>query len=43
METRALLAQRGHARTRDDGTKESELTRMAWELEEEEDEEEEEE
>lgn len=35
-ETRAMLAERGRARTREDGTNESELTRMARELDEEE-------
>ncbi|KAL7472077.1 hypothetical protein ACHAXS_012385 [Conticribra weissflogii] len=41
-ETRAMLAERGSARVREDGTKESELTRMAREQEEEKQEEEEE-
>ena len=35
VETKALLAERGKARTREDGTKESELTRIAREMEEE--------
>jgi len=39
-ETKALLAEKGKARVREDGTKESELTRMAREMEEEDDEEE---
>mmetsp|Transcript_31492 Transcript_31492/g.64879 ORF Transcript_31492/g.64879 Transcript_31492/m.64879 type:complete len:560 (-) Transcript_31492:295-1974(-) len=41
-ETRAMLAERGSARVREDGTKESELTRIAREQEEEQEEEEEE-
>ncbi|KAL7525725.1 hypothetical protein ACHAXR_002547, partial [Thalassiosira sp. AJA248-18] len=41
-ETKAMLAEKGRARVREDGTKESELTRMARELEEEEEEEEDE-
>ncbi|KAL9186729.1 hypothetical protein ACHAXT_005967 [Thalassiosira profunda] len=41
-ETKALLAERGRARIREDGTKESELARMAREMEEDADEEEEE-
>ena len=39
-ETKALLTERGHARVREDGTEESELTRTARELEENKDDEE---